>query len=172
MTKVDKRRRREGKTNYSQRIKILKGEKPRVIFRKTNRYLIAQYVTSKESQDKIEEGVNTKDLLNYGWPKEASGSLKSISAAYLLGILLGKRMEDKKDAIIDFGMIRNIHKSRAYAFLKALLDSGIKMNPPEGIFPAENRIKGEHMKNKIPFEAIKSKILADKKDLKKKENRK
>ena len=162
MTKVDKRRRSEGKTNYQARIKMLKGGIPRIVFRKTNRYITAQYVTSREAQDKVEEGASSKDLLNYGWPKEASGSLKSISASYLTGLLLGKKIAGK-EAIIDLGMIRNVHKSRAYAFLKGLVDSGIKISQKEGIFPDEKRIKGEHMKNKIPFDAIKSKIISHKK---------
>ncbi|GAJ13133.1 unnamed protein product, partial [marine sediment metagenome] len=90
--KTLKRRRKEYKTDYSKRIKLLKSGAPRVVFRKTNRYLIAQYVISKEAQDKIEFGINSKHLMKYGWPKESKGSLKSISAAYLTGILVGKKI--------------------------------------------------------------------------------
>lgn len=164
MTKVDKRRRREGKTDYSRRIRILNGGVPRIIFRKSNKYITAQYITSREAQDKIEIGFTSKDLLGYGWPKEFLGSLKSVPASYLTGLLIGKEVITKKmkQPIIDFGMIRNVHKSRAYAFLKGVVDAGIKINHPEGIFPDESRISGKHMKNSIPFEAIKSKILKGK----------
>jgi large subunit ribosomal protein L18 len=41
MTKINRRRRREGKTDYSKRINLLKSGAPRIVFRKTNRYLIA-----------------------------------------------------------------------------------------------------------------------------------
>lgn len=159
MEKVDKRRRREAKTDYSKRIKLLKSESPRIIFRKTNRYLIAQYVKSKEAADKVEFGFDSRALLNYGWPEKASGSLKSVTASYLLGMLVGKKITDKKNLpIVDLGMINPVHKSKVYAFIKGLIDSGIKIKSKEGIFPEENRIKGEHLKNKVPFEEIKSKI--------------
>lgn len=159
MKKIDRRRRREGKTDYSKRIILLKSGAARIVFRKTNRYLIAQYIKSKEAKDSIEFGMNSKALLKYGWPEKAKGSLKSLPAAYLLGVLTAKKITDKKKLpIVDMGMIGSVHKSRAYAFVKGLLDSGISVKHKEGIFPDENRIKGEHMKNNIPFDEIKSKI--------------
>ena len=158
--KTQKRRKREHKTDYLKRFKLLKSGKPRVVFRKTNKYIIAQYVKSKEAKDKVEIGVNSKDLLKYGWPKSAAGSLKSISASYLTGYLIGKQINKKKleKPIVDFGMLRMLHKSRVFAFLKGLKDSGIDIDCPEKAFPSEVRIKGEHMKNKIPFDEIKEKI--------------
>ncbi|MEX2017371.1 MAG: 50S ribosomal protein L18 [Candidatus Pacearchaeota archaeon] len=163
MKKVDKRRRREGKTDYKKRINLLKGESPRIILRKTNRYLITQYVKSIEAQDKIEIGLNSSALLEYGWPESAVGSLKSVTAAYLLGMLLGKKISDKKSVpIIDLGMLKIVHKSSIFGFIKGLIDSGIKIDTKEGIFPEESRIKGEHLKNKVPFEEIKSKIMSSK----------
>ena len=157
--KTLKRRRKENKTDYLKRIKLLKGGSPRVVFRKTNRYVLAQYVTSKEAQDKVEIGVNSKYLVKYGWPKEI-GSLKSIPASYLTGLLIGKKIikEKLKKPIVDFGMIKALHKTKTYAFLKGLIDSGVEIKCNEETFPSEERIKGEHMKNKIPFEEIKSKI--------------
>ena len=158
--KVSKRRRREAKTDYAKRIKLLKSNSPRIVFRKTNRYLIAQYVISKEAKDEIKLGGNSKELLKFGWPKEFSGSLKSISAAYLFGILMNKKIKEKKleKPIIDFGMIKMIHKTKTYAFLKGLKDSGLDINCNDKFCPDESRLKGEHMKNKIDFEKIKSKI--------------
>lgn len=157
-----KRRRLEAKTNYLKRMKLLKGNSPRIVFRKTNKYIISQYVTSKQAQDKVEMGINSKELLKYGWPKEAEKSLKSIPASYLTGFLTGKKIlsEKKGIPIIDFGMIRNLHKTKIYAFVKGLIDSEIKIkvNKKKEIFPNESRIKGEHMKNKINFNLIKSKI--------------
>jgi len=158
--KIAKRRRRESKTDYVKRIKLLKSNSPRIAFRKTNRYLIAQYIVSKEAKDEIKLGTNSKELLKFGWPKEFSGSLKSISAAYLLGLLISKKIKEKKleKPIVDFGMIKMIHKTKTYAFLKGLKDSGLDISCDDKFFPDESRLKGEHMKNKIPFEEIKSKI--------------
>ncbi len=158
--KINKRRKREYKTDYLKRIKFLKSNSPRVVFRKTNKYLIAQYTTSKEAKDKIEFGLTSKELLKFGWPKEFSGSLKSISAAYFLGLLMSKKIKEKKlqKPIIDFGMIRMISKTKTYGFLKGLKDGGIDISCKKELFPEENRIKGEHLKNKIPFEEILNRI--------------
>jgi large subunit ribosomal protein L18 len=162
--RTPKRRRLENKTDYLKRLKLLKSKRPRLVFRKTNRYIIAQYVESINAQDSVVMGIDSKELFGYGWPEEAKGSLKSISASYLTGLLMGKRILKKKleAPIVDFGMIRNIHKSKTHAFLKGLVDAGLEIKVKEETFPEEERIKGEHMKNKIPFEKIKSKIEGEK----------
>lgn len=162
MPKTLKRRRREHKTDYLKRIKLLKSGKPRVVFRKTNKYVLAQYVTSREAQDKVEIGVSSRNLLKYDWPKEFAGSLKSIPASYFTGLLIGKKIikQKLKTPIVDFGMTRTLHKTRVYGFLKGLIDAGIEIKCKEEAFPSEDRLKGEHMKkgfSKI-FGEIKSKI--------------
>jgi large subunit ribosomal protein L18 len=161
--KIAKRRRREGKTDYLKRKNLLKSGKPRVVIRKTNRYLIAQYIVSKEAKDQVKIGLKSTDLLKYNWPKENLGGLKSISATYLLGFLMVKKIikEKLEQPIADFGMIRIIHKNKLFAFLKGLIDAGLKINCEKESFPSEERIKGEHLKNKINFEEIKSKINSE-----------
>lgn len=153
-----KRRRKEYKTDYKKRFELLKGGLPRIIFRRTNRYLIIQYVVSKEAQDKIIFGIDSKELLKYGWPEKES--IKSIPASYLTGYLFGKKILSKKldTPVLDFGMTRVLHKTKVYAFIKGLVDSGIKVGCEKENFPEESRIKGEHLKNKIPFDEIKNKI--------------
>ena len=94
--KTQKRRRKQGKTDYKKRMNLLKGLRPRVTFRKTNRYLVVQYILSNEAQDKIVFGITSKKLLKYGWPKNFEGSLKSIPASYLTGYLFGKIILEKK----------------------------------------------------------------------------
>lgn len=158
--KTVKKRRRQHKTDYGKRLKLLKGGKPRLVFRRTNKYIIVQYIESEEAKDKIIFGVNSKDLLKYGWPENTKGSLKSITASYLIGYLIGKQIKGKKleQPIVDFGMLRMIQKGKQYAFLKGLIEAGIDVKCPEEAFPDEERIKGKHMKNKIDAEAIKLKI--------------
>jgi large subunit ribosomal protein L18 len=155
-------RRREGKTDYAKRIKLLRSGNPRIIFRRTNRYIIAQYIITKEAKDKIEIGITSKNLEKFGWPKEFLGSLRSIPAAYLTGYLIGKQIvkEKKETPIFDMGMTSPIHKTRPYAFLKGLIDSGLKLAHDSKIFPEEDRIKGKNMKKDFSsvFEKIKSNI--------------
>lgn len=158
--KTIKKRRKQNKTNYLKRFKLLKSGALRVVFRKTNKYIIAQCVESKEAKDKIVIGLDSKALLKYGWPENAKGSLKSLTASYLTGYLIGKKILKKglEKPILDIGMIKTLYKNKVYGFLKGLIDSGIEINCKEEAFPEESRIKGEHMKNKIPFEEIKTKI--------------
>jgi len=162
--KMQKRRRKENKTDYLNRLRLLKSGSARIVFRRTNKYFISQYITSRQAQDKIEMGVNSKQLLKYGWPKESSGSLKSIPAAYLTGYLIGEQINKKKaeTPIIDFGMLRVLQKTKVHAFLKGLVDAGIKIKCKEKDFPDEERIKGKQLKNKIDVEGIKNKIGEEK----------
>ena len=137
---------------------------PRIVVRKSNRYVLVQYVKSKDAQDRILLGVSSKELLKYGWPKEASGSLKSIPACYLTGLILGKEIktkikEEKVKTILDLGLGRNIKKSRVYAVLKGIVDSGIEIPHNKEVFPDEKRIQGMHLKHKINVEEIKKKLL-------------
>ena len=158
--RTQKRRRKENKTDYLKRLKLLKGEKPRIVLRRTNKFIISEYVVSEEAQDKVVLGFDSRRLNKHGWPKEAQGSLKSTTASYLTGYLTGKTILKQKleNPILDTGMNRVLHKNKIYAFIKGLIDSGIKIECKKEFFPEESRIKGEHLKNKIPFNEIKSKI--------------
>jgi len=157
-----RRRRKEHKTDYSARIKLLKSEKPRLVFRITNKFVIGQYVVSSDAQDKVVFGETSKRLLTLGWPEEFKGSLKSIPAAYLTGYLIGKKIQKDKleTPIMDLGMIRTLHKTKVFGFLKGIIDSGIEIPCKEEAFPEEERIKGKSMKKDFTaeFDKIKSKI--------------
>ena len=157
-----KRRRKQSKTDYGKRIKLLKSGFPRIVFRKTNTYVLSQYVETKEAQDKVIFGFCSKDLFRYGWPKEFENSLKSIPAAYLLGFLSGKRIQKEKlkTPLPDFGMSRMVHKTKVYAFLKGLIDSGLELKYKKDIFPDENKLSGKNLKKDFSseFSKIKSKI--------------
>lgn len=161
MGTIRKSRRIEGKTDYKARLNLLKSEKPRIVIRKTNRYIIGQYIKTKEAKDDVAVGINSKFLLDYGWPSEMKNSLKSIPAAYLTGLLLGKKViekEGKVQAVLDTGLIRNIQKSRVYAFLKGIVDSGVDISHKKEVFPDENRIIGKHLKKEIQFNKVREKI--------------
>jgi len=80
--KTQVKRRRQFRTDYKRRRELLKSERPRLVFRRTNRYFIVQYVVSSEAQDKIKFGTTSKELLKYGWPREFENSIKFISCTY------------------------------------------------------------------------------------------
>lgn len=155
--KLDKRRRLESKTNYTKRLILLKGNHLRLVVRKTNKYLILQIVESENAKDKVLYAVNTRDLLKQGWPADKSGSLKSLAASYLAGLLLGKKAKEiQKDAsvILDSGLIPNTQGSRVYAVVKGISDSGINIKYDEKVIPSDEMIKGKYEF----FEKIKGEI--------------
>ena len=153
-----RQRRLKAKTDYKARLALLKSDKPRLVIRKTNKYMTAQLVESNLAQDKVLFGLTSKALLSKGWPKEKAGSLKSLPAAYLTGLLLGKTAKSKvKEAILDLGMYRNIQKSRIYAVLKGVIDSGLKISCNEKVLPSEKELNVNPELNKF-FDKVKSNI--------------
>lgn len=150
--KIPRRRRLEKKTDYKARFNLLKSKDKRLIIRKTNRFMIAQIVETHIAQDKIILGVNSKDLLTKGWPKEKAGSLKSLTASYLTGYLIGKIALEKgiKKVILDMGMARNVHKSRIYSLLKGAIDAGLEIPHNQEALPTDEDInKNEKLKDLI-----------------------
>jgi len=147
MKKLDQRRRREHKTNYHKRLILLKGNLPRLVVRKTNRYIILQIIESKHAQDKVLYSANTKELIKLGWPEDRKGSLKSVSAAYLGGFLLGSKVKklDKK-IILDSGLIPSTKGSKVYAAVMGVIDSGIEINADEKIMPPKEITEGKNTK--------------------------
>ena len=141
---------------------MLKSSLPRVVVRKTNKYIIAQFVESKEAQDFVIVAAISKELLNYGWPKEYSGSLKSIPAAYLTGFLLGrkiKKLRKETNSILDIGLHRSTKGSRIYAVVKGLVDCGIDIKCSNDMFPSQKRVEGEHLNKEINVGEIKNRII-------------
>jgi large subunit ribosomal protein L18 len=137
--KTLKRRRKQAKTDYKARFTMLKSGKPRLVVRKTNRYILAQVVESEVAQDKVVVKASSKELLEKGWPKEKSGSLKSLQAAYLTGFLLGKKSK-QKNLILDIGLNRTVKGSRIFATLKGAIDAGMNIPHNKSALPSEERL--------------------------------
>jgi large subunit ribosomal protein L18 len=157
VSRTIKRRRKEGKTDYKARRRLLISGKPRVVVRKTNRYIVSQIVISRYAQDKVEVNLSSKELMNYGWPKEKEGSLKNLTAAYLSGILMAKKSNKISEGILDAGLIRSTPKSRVYSFVKGLIDGGFSIKCDEKMLPTnEDLEKNEEMAKLI--KQVKEKI--------------
>ncbi len=157
--RTEKRRRKENKTDYKNRFKLLKSGKTRIVIRRTNKYLVIQAIESDESKDRVVKGVSSKDLLKNGWDKKFEGSLKSLPACYLTGLLMAKNL-DKGEYVVDLGMCRNLKGNRMYAAIKGLIDGGVGLNADKSVFPSEDRLNGEHMKDDVKenIEKVKSKL--------------
>ena len=48
-----------------------------------------------------------------------------------------------------------LHKTKVFAFIKGLIDAGVKIPSKGEAFPEEDRLNGEHLKNKIDVKKIK-----------------
>jgi len=153
---LHKRRRLENKTNYTKRKNLLEGAKPRIVVRKSNKYITVQYIESKAAQDTVKVSINSRELLKHGWSKDKEGSLKSLSAAYLTGLLFGKKIKELEEAILDTGLIRSTKSSRVYAVVKGIIDSGAEIPCNEEVLPTEEDLKNE--KTQDIFEKVKLNI--------------
>ena len=155
------RRRRECKTNYQKRLKLLKSNLPRLVVRKSTNYITLQLVLFDPKGDKTLLTVNSAQLKKFGWPH----SYKNIPAAYLTGLLAGKLGKTKvKEAIADVGLHTATKGAKIFAAVKGAADAGlqIKFNPATII---EDRIIGKHISTHLKkpiekdFAAAKEKIL-------------
>ena len=84
--KVPLRRRKEGKTNYHVRYKLLLSKRPRVVVRKSNASTTLQLVVAELEGDKTLLTVNSRELKGFGF----SSAVGNLPAAYLTGLLFGK----------------------------------------------------------------------------------
>ncbi|MEM2115454.1 MAG: 50S ribosomal protein L18 [Candidatus Woesearchaeota archaeon] len=157
---VQYRRRREGKTNYRKRLKLLKSRKIRLVIRKTNTSIISQLVQYKPEGDFVIYGNTSKVLKDYGW----NHSFKCLPAAYLFGLYMGKKIKGLKinDLVIDLGLHPSTKGGRIYAFLKGVIDAGVSLNVDSDMFPAEERLIGMHIDENLKndVEKVKKAILS------------
>jgi len=141
------RRRREGKTDYRKRLKLIKSGIPRVSVRVTNREIMIQIIEFSMSGDLVRASATSRQLVGLGW----GGSTKNIPASYLAGYLAGKRSVKNgvTKAVLDIGRADAVSGGRIFASLKGLVDGGMKIPHAESIYPSEERIKGAHISPKI-----------------------
>jgi len=142
--KVPRKRRREGKTNYYKRYKILKsGQKIRAVIRKTNQYIIVQIIEFAPQGDRTLVGVHSKTLFKLGW----KGDPNNTPAAYLTGLIAGFKAKKLgiEYAVPDIGLHRAVKGARVFAAIKGLRDAGVNVPASEEVLPSEDRIKGEHI---------------------------
>jgi len=140
---VGYRRKREGRTDYKKRLKLLKSEKPRLVIRKSLSQIVAQIVEYGPEGDKVVATVVSKSLGKFGW----SLSKTSVPSAYLTGLLLAKKVGAKniKEAIVDIGLNTSVKGSRFYAAVKGALDGGLNIPHSADVLPSDDRIKGKHI---------------------------
>jgi large subunit ribosomal protein L18 len=140
---VAHRRRREGRTDFRQRLALVKSGKPRFVVRKTVNSMTCQFVKHDSKGDMTVVSVSSRNLPGLGW----KGSPGNIPAAYLTGFLCGiqARKSGLKEAVLDIGLQTSTKGSRIYGALKGAVDAGIAIPHSEDILPPIERIRGVHI---------------------------
>lgn len=142
-TNIQFRRKREKRTDYRRRLKLLLSKKPRLVIRKSIKSTTAQIINYTPEGDKVAASANSKSLAKLGWNQNTG----NIPAAYLTGLMLGKKAKKAgiKEAVLDMGFTSSTKGSRIYAALKGVVDSGINVPTSQENLPDEKRIRGEHI---------------------------
>ena len=103
------RRRKEGKTDYYKRAKLVVSDRPRMVVRKTNRQIIIQMVLAEMDGDRTLVSASSTELANYGY----NGSTSALPAAYLTGMLFAvKALNADKQRAKDMGVDDYLVKSQ------------------------------------------------------------
>ncbi|MFW6283368.1 MAG: 50S ribosomal protein L18, partial [Minisyncoccales bacterium] len=110
------RRKRESKTNYNKRLNLLKARKPRMVIRKSLKYITANIVNYEAAGDKVVISTTSKELTKLGW----NYNKKNMPSAYLTGFMMAKKAlkQGIKEAIVDLGMNLAIPGNKLYAVVK------------------------------------------------------
>jgi large subunit ribosomal protein L18 len=137
------RRRRQGKTDYHARRRMVISAHHRLVIRISSTRIITQIMEALPEGDRTIAFAESRQLKEFGW----RASIKNLPTAYLTGYLIGKRAlkAGTSTAITDIGLALPIPGSRIFAAIKGAIDAGLKVPCAEKMFPKEKRIRGEHI---------------------------
>ena len=141
--KVAFRRRREGKTNYATRMKLVDVDKARLVVRVSNANVIVQVINVAKDGDVTVASAHSKELNKLG----LKAGNKNTSAVYLTAYLCGKKAvaAGVDYAVADIGLKSPIKGAKVFAAVKGAADAGLNVPYGESIIPSEDRINGEHI---------------------------
>ncbi len=158
---VKPRRHRLGRTDYRKRLKLLKSKKPRIVVRKSLKYIRVQIIAFDQRGDTVLISAFSKELAtSYGWKYSAS----TTPAAYLTGLLAGVRAQKQgiSEGVLDIGRNKPTRGNTLFAALKGVVDAGVVCPHDPAMLPLEDRILGKHLKKTeiaSSVEALKTKII-------------
>ncbi len=141
--KVVFRRRRQGKTDYHARRRMIRSNRPRLVVRCTGKRILVQVLKALPQGDHTIAAVDSKQLTKLGW----RGGVKNVPAAYLAGYLAGhlSLSNGVSSAIVDIGLSKPIPGGRIFAAVKGAIDAGLDIPCEAKMFPSEKRIRGDHI---------------------------
>ena len=132
---------RQRKTNYRKRSGILIGRRPFIITKISGQNISAQALKPTLTGDIVIASAHSRELIRHGW----KGSMNSMPACYLTGLLLGKKSIQKgaTNAVLYTG--NNPFTTKVAACLKGIVDSGINIPVSKESLPGDDRVSGEHI---------------------------
>ena len=157
--RVPFRRRREGKTDYRVRLRLLKSGIPRAVVRLSERRVRVAIVRFEPAGDRVVAAADSAELPSIDFPVK---SLSSTPATYLTAYLAGLRAKSggTTNAVLDTGLRHPSAGGRLSAALKGLLDAGLDVPHGEEGFPSADRLNGAHLPSRlpVPMESYKLKL--------------
>ena len=148
--KVPFRRRRENRTDYYVRRKLLSGGEPRAVVRRSSKNISIQFVRFGMSGDAVITSATSKELRGFGWSRSCS----NIPAAYLTGYLAGKKAVKSGIgyAVLDIGMQTPAKGAVLFAAVAGMVAAGLEVPHGDSVLPTEERLKGRHIGDDVASE--------------------
>ncbi len=140
---VPMRRRREVRTDYHQRLRLLKSGKPRLVARASNRHVRAQLVSPGPNGDTTHAAASSEELTEHGW-EAPTGNLPS---AYLTGYLAGLEAVEAgvEEAVLDIGLNTATPGNKVFAVQEGAIDAGVEIPHNDSVLAEWPRTRGEHI---------------------------
>jgi large subunit ribosomal protein L18 len=145
--KVPFRRRRENRTDYYIRKKLLTSGEMRAVVRRSSKNITIQFAKFGMEGDSIAASATSKELKALGWGLACS----NIPAAYLTGYLAGKKAKDAgiEYAVLDIGMQTPAKGAVLFAAVAGMVAAGLDVPHGEGVLPSDDRLNGLHINEKV-----------------------
>ena len=134
---------RQNKTNYRKRTALLISRRPFLTIKVSDQNIGVQLLKPALSGDTVIASAHSRELVKNGW----KGSLNSLPACYLTGLLLGKKaVREGTDSMILYTG-NDPFTSKVAPCLKGIIASGVRTPVSEESLPTDDRICGKHIAN-------------------------
>ena len=145
--KVPFRRRRDNRTDYYIRKKLLTSGELRAAVRRSSRNITIQFIKFGMDGDTIITSAASKELKAFGWEHACS----NIPAAYLTGYLAGVKAKKAgvEYAVLDIGMQTPAKGAVLFAAVAGMTAAGLEIPHGEGVLPTDERLFGAHISEAV-----------------------
>ncbi|MFQ5951280.1 MAG: 50S ribosomal protein L18 [Candidatus Geothermarchaeales archaeon] len=137
------RRRRESRTDYAARKKLLLSGQSMLVTRKTSKYVYASICLPSGKGDVTLASACSKEL------SDAFDlvSLRNLPSAYLTGLLAGRRARERnlKTAVVCLGPAWSPNASIPFAVAQGCVDAGLKIPVGGQAEVDQDRLRGQHI---------------------------